>query len=127
MAEHGFAALATVSSGNTSDSLLFDAGLSKRGLPEALEGHDMHRLDWLTMALSVGLFAAVMFASCVVYGLVVPSRLHAARVLEVILPGFRWLNVESVALGLGETFLYGAYAGLVFAWIHNLVAAKIQA
>jgi hypothetical protein len=87
----------------------------------------MRRLDWRTMALSVGLFAAVMFASCVVYGLVVPSRLHAARVLEVILPGFRWLSIESLALGLGETFLYGAYAGLVFTWIHNLVAAKIRA
>jgi hypothetical protein len=37
----------------------------------------MQRLDWRTMALSVGLVAAVMFASCVVYGLVVPSRLHA--------------------------------------------------
>jgi hypothetical protein len=75
----------------------------------------MHRLDWRTMALSVGLFAAVMFASCVVYGLVVPSRLHAARVLEVILPGFCWLSIENLALGLGETFLYGAYAGLVAA------------
>jgi 7,8-dihydropterin-6-yl-methyl-4-(beta-D-ribofuranosyl)aminobenzene 5'-phosphate synthase len=32
VAEHGFAALVTVSSGNTSESLLFDAGLSKRGL-----------------------------------------------------------------------------------------------
>ncbi len=32
VAEHGFAALVTATSGNTSDSLLFDAGLSKRGL-----------------------------------------------------------------------------------------------
>jgi hypothetical protein len=44
-----------------------------------------------------------------------------------MLPGFRWLSIESVALGLGETFLYGAYAGLVFTWIHNLVVAKIRA
>jgi 7,8-dihydropterin-6-yl-methyl-4-(beta-D-ribofuranosyl)aminobenzene 5'-phosphate synthase len=39
VAEHGFAALVTVTSGNTSDSLLFDAGLSKNGL--------MHNLDVL--------------------------------------------------------------------------------
>ena len=32
LAEHGFAALVTVTRGNTSDSLLFDAGLSKNGL-----------------------------------------------------------------------------------------------
>lgn len=32
MAEHGFSALVTATCGNTSESLLFDAGLSKRGL-----------------------------------------------------------------------------------------------
>jgi 7,8-dihydropterin-6-yl-methyl-4-(beta-D-ribofuranosyl)aminobenzene 5'-phosphate synthase len=32
VAEHGFAALVSVSSSNTSESLLFDAGLSKNGL-----------------------------------------------------------------------------------------------
>ena len=39
VAEHGFAALVTVTNGNTSDSLLFDAGLSKNGL--------MHNMDVL--------------------------------------------------------------------------------
>lgn len=39
VAEHGFAALVTASSDNTSESLLFDAGLSKDGL--------MHNLDVL--------------------------------------------------------------------------------
>jgi hypothetical protein len=38
-AEHGLAALVTVTSGNTSDSLLFDAGLSKNRL--------MHNMDVL--------------------------------------------------------------------------------
>jgi 7,8-dihydropterin-6-yl-methyl-4-(beta-D-ribofuranosyl)aminobenzene 5'-phosphate synthase len=39
VAEHGFSALVTVTSGNTSESLLFDAGLSKNGL--------MHNMDVL--------------------------------------------------------------------------------
>jgi len=39
VAEHGFAALVTVTRGNTSESLLFDAGLSKNGL--------MHNMDVL--------------------------------------------------------------------------------
>lgn len=39
VAEHGFAMLVTVTSGNTSESLLFDAGLSKNGL--------MHNMDVL--------------------------------------------------------------------------------
>lgn len=32
VAEHGFAALVTVTSGDTSESLLFDGGLSRNGL-----------------------------------------------------------------------------------------------
>jgi hypothetical protein len=36
-----------------------------------------------------------------------------------VLPGFRWLTVGSFFLGLAETFLYGAYAGLVFTSIYN--------
>lgn len=39
VAEHGFAALVTVTRGNTSESLLFDAGLSQHGL--------MHNMDVL--------------------------------------------------------------------------------
>src|SRR5262249_61207164 len=39
IAEHGFAALVTVSNGNTSESLLFDAALSKKALI-----HNMHLL-----------------------------------------------------------------------------------
>ena len=42
VAEHGFAALVTVKSGTTSESLLFDAGLSKHGL--------VHNMDVLEIA-----------------------------------------------------------------------------
>ena len=42
VAEHGFAALVTIASGQTSESLLFDAGLSKHGL--------MHNMDVLEIA-----------------------------------------------------------------------------
>ena len=42
IAEHGFSALVTVTNGNTSETLLFDAGLSKRGLI-----HNMDVLDFI--------------------------------------------------------------------------------
>jgi hypothetical protein len=71
------------------------------------------------MTSSVGTFGAVMYVSCVVYGLLVPEGFHAAELLEAVLPGFRWLSVGSFVLGLAETFLYGAYAGLVFTPIYN--------
>lgn len=51
VAEHGFAALVTVRSGTTSESLLFDAGLSKHGL--------VHNMDVLEIA-SATLHAIVL-------------------------------------------------------------------
>lgn len=84
----------------------------------------MQRLDWRVMTWSLGLFGAVTFVVCVVYGLIVPESLHMTQFLEMVLPGFRWLTVGSFVLGLVESFLYGAYAGLVFTPIFNLVARR---
>ena len=72
------------------------------------------------------LFGAVTFVACVVYGLMVPRVFHASQLLEQILPGFRWLTLGSVLLGVGETFVYGAYAGFVFTLIHNTVLHRSQ-
>lgn len=79
----------------------------------------MHPLNWKVMMWSFGLFAAAIFVSCVVYGLLVPKEFHAPQLLEMALPGFRWLTVGSFFLGLVESLLYGAYVGLVFVPIYN--------
>jgi hypothetical protein len=76
------------------------------------------------MTWSLGLFAAVTFVVWVAYGLVMPRALHMTQLLELMLPGFRWLSVGSFLLGLVETFLFGAYAGLVFTGIHNAVQRR---
>lgn len=85
----------------------------------------MAPLDWKVMTWSLGLFSAVTYVVCVTYGLVAPRGLHAAQLLEWMLPGFRWLTPWSFAWGLVESFLYGAYAGLVFTPIHNLVRRRL--
>lgn len=85
----------------------------------------MHPLSWKVMTWSLGLFCGVSFVLCVVYGLVVPKTLHMVQFLEITLPGFRWLSPASVVLGLVESFLYGAYAGLVFTPIYNFVGRRI--
>lgn len=41
------------------------------------------------------------------------------RFLEQILPGFRWLTPAGFVIGLLESFLYGAYTGLLFTPIYN--------
>lgn len=73
------------------------------------------------VAWSLALFCAVTFVVCVAYGLVVPERLHMSTWLEAVLPGFTWLSIPAFLLGLVESFLYGAYAGLVFTPIYNAI------
>ncbi|MCL4865695.1 MAG: hypothetical protein KJZ47_07355 [Gemmatimonadales bacterium] len=76
-------------------------------------------LNTKVMAWSLGLFGAVTFVVCVLYGLVVPVQLHMSGWLEQVLPGFAWLTLPGFVIGLVESFLYGAYAGLVFSPIYN--------
>ncbi len=66
-----------------------------------------------------GIFAAITFVLCVIYGLVTPQSLHMSEFLEVVLPAFKWLTWWGFLLGLVESFLYGAYAGLVYCPIYN--------
>ena len=70
---------------------------------------------------SLGIFTAVSFVLCVLFGSVVPPSFHNASLLEMILPGFKWLTFWGFCVGLIESFLYGAYIGLVFVPIHNFL------
>lgn len=54
VAEHGFAALVTVTSGNTSESLLFDAGLSRNGLMHNMDVLEVRPRELHTIVLSHG-------------------------------------------------------------------------
>ena len=54
IAEHGFAAMVKVSAGNTSDSILFDAGLSKNGLTHNLDVLDGKAKEFHAIVLSHG-------------------------------------------------------------------------
>lgn len=54
IAEHGFAALVTVANGNTSDSLLFDAGLSRNGLMHNMDVLEVRPKELHTIVLSHG-------------------------------------------------------------------------
>jgi hypothetical protein len=73
---------------------------------------------------SLGIFTAISFVLCVIYGLIVPATLHMAPFLEMVLPAFKWLTLGGFCLGLIESFLYGVYAGLVFVPIYNFLARR---
>jgi hypothetical protein len=79
----------------------------------------MKRLTVRGTALAVGLFFDLTFLACIAWGLVVPKGLHAAWLLEAMLPGFTWLTPGSVLLGLVEAFFYGVYVAVVFVPLFN--------
>ena len=81
-------------------------------------------LNIKVVSWSLGIFTAVSFILCVVYGLIVPESLHMPQALEAVLPAFKWLTLRGFGLGLLESFLYGAYAGLDFVPIHNFLARR---
>lgn len=81
-------------------------------------------LNLKVVTWSLGIFTAISFVLCVIYGLVVPARLHAVQVLEAVLPAFTWLTFPGFVLGLLESFLYGAYVGLVFVPIYNALSRR---
>jgi hypothetical protein len=73
---------------------------------------------------SLGMFTTIAFILCVIYGLIVPPNLHMASALEAVLPAFKWLTFGGFFLGLIESFLYGAYVGLVFVPVYNCLVRR---
>jgi len=82
-------------------------------------------LNIRVVSWSLGLFLSFSYILCVLYGLVVPERLHGmSAFLEMVLPAFKWLSFSGFILGLIESFLYGAYIGIVFVPIYNFINRK---
>ena len=83
-------------------------------------------LNIRVVSWSLGLFFAISFILCVLYGLIVPERLHGmSAFLEAVLPAFRWLTFWGFILGLIESFLYGIYIGIVFVPIYNFMKRSV--
>ena len=84
-------------------------------------------LDTRTVTWALSVFTTVSYLLCVVYGLVTPASIHMSQFLEIVLPGFRWLTVAGFCIGLVESFLWGAYVGLVFTPIYNVINRRRRA
>ncbi|MEZ5418636.1 MAG: DUF5676 family membrane protein [Vicinamibacterales bacterium] len=74
--------------------------------------------------MSLGCLGAISFAICVLSGLLLPGLPVAHQALELVLPGFAWISPGSVLLGLVDSFLYGAYLGVLFVPLHNYFARR---
>lgn len=74
--------------------------------------------------LSLGCFLAISFSLCVLGGVLLPGLPIKHVILEALLPGFVWISPGAFVLGLTESFLFGAYLGLLFALLHNLFSKR---
>jgi uncharacterized protein DUF5676 len=81
-------------------------------------------LNVKVVAKSLGSFAAITYVLCIGFGLLAPTSLHAAWLLEALLPGFNWLSAGSFVLGLVEATTYGAWAGFLYSTLYNYFARR---
>lgn len=82
-------------------------------------------LNIKVVSWSLGIFLSISYILCVLYGLIVPEKLHGMKdFLEAMLPAFEWLTFGGFILGLAESFLYGVYVGVVFVPIYNFMCRR---
>ncbi len=82
----------------------------------------MLNLKVVSWALAVT--ASVSYVLCVSYGLIAPDSLRMHAFLAQVLPGFEWLTLPGFLTGLIESFLYGAYLGLVYVPAYNFFSLR---
>ena len=76
-------------------------------------------LKVVTWALALS--ASLLYVLCIAYGLTNPASGHMVDFLAITLPGFEWLTFTGFAIGLVNSFLYGALIGLVYVPIYNFL------
>ena len=79
----------------------------------------MTSLRFTPTALALGLFLAITFTLCVIWGLLSPHTSLQQALLEAIFPWFTWLSWTSFLVGLVESFLYGVFTAAIFIPLYN--------
>jgi hypothetical protein len=78
-------------------------------------------LNIKVVAWSLAIWTTLSYVLCVVYGLVTPGSVHMFAFLQQVLPWFESNSWRGFAFGLVQSFLYGAYAGIVYVPVYNLL------
>ena len=75
------------------------------------------------LGLSLSSFFAISFLGCILLGLIVPDAgMH--RPWLQFFPGFEWVTVRGVIIGLVWTQVYGWYTALVLGSLFNFFAGR---
>jgi hypothetical protein len=72
---------------------------------------------------ATSLFFAISFVLCIAASLIFPAH-TMAQSLQSLLPGFQWLTLRGVLLGLIESYGYGWYATLIWVPIYNVLVGR---
>ena len=81
-------------------------------------------LNMKVVTWSLATWATFTFVFCVVYGMLTPASMHMETFLRQVLPGFESNSWRGFLIGLIQSFLYGAFAGLVYVPIYNFFHLK---
>ena len=73
---------------------------------------------------SLAIWVTFSYIFCIIYGLLTPSSMHMSAFLQQVLPGFEPNSWRGFFVGLIQSFLYGAYAGLVYVPLYNFLHCK---
>lgn len=73
--------------------------------------------------LALGALFSVTYVLCVLWDIALP-RYAMHQVWAPLLPGFAWLGIGGFLIGLVETFIYGVYGGVFFAYLYNHLIKK---
>jgi hypothetical protein len=82
-----------------------------------------HTLSLKAVGHATSMFLAITFVLCVCFDLLFPSR-AMYQSWQALLPGFHWISWRSFLLGVGESYVYGWYATLIWVPIYNVSAQR---
>jgi len=88
-----------------------------------IEQHRPPHIPVYAFGMSLGIFLAITFLLCVLFGLIFPDVTMYQSWLP-LLPWVTWITWPSVGLGLIETFAYGWFVALIFAPLFNYFATS---
>ena len=74
-------------------------------------------------ATALSMFFVITYLICIASGLVLPDwKLHEPWLQ--FFPGFEWLTLQGVLIGLIESIAYAWYVAVLFGWLFNVFVAK---
>ena len=82
------------------------------------------RIAVVPLGLSLSSFFVITYLLCVLYGLAVADQGFHRTLMPMLLPGFTWLTWPAFFIGLAWSVAFGWYIAVVFAPLHNVIAAR---